>query len=139
MKSIIFVLFLLVFCTGIGFSNAELYEWEDQDGVVHFSNSEVEVPPDTPVETEKEIPHDPTADAKSKKHEKKSPDAEVSAMPTEPKQAVKSVEKPTTPSHYEVYRDHDVLREKAVRDTKRQEQSEHKNHPEIPHEHEAHH
>jgi len=39
MNRILFILAVLIFCAGIGLSNAELYKWVDKEGNVHYSDS----------------------------------------------------------------------------------------------------
>jgi hypothetical protein len=71
MARILYIVVLLVFCAGISLSDAELYKWVDEDGIEHFSNSKPKVSPDTPVETEPEIPFDAAADAERQEQDNK--------------------------------------------------------------------
>jgi hypothetical protein len=152
MNRILFVVYLLIFCAGIGLSDAKLYQWVDKDGVEHFSNSIPENPPNSMVETEQEIPYDAQADAEREKQDKKTMEAvnsEEAAMENESKRAEEPAATPATSSppviieegehFHDVDENPDAHREETLHDTNRLEESEHKMHPEIRHEREVRH
>jgi len=155
MNRILFIVAILIFCVGIGFSNAELYKWVDKDGVEHVSDYESDVPPGTPVETAPEVAYDPAADAKRKAQDKKTMEAvdqEEDQMISETKkqdeQAAQS-EKPAAPSTQaptviiddndeEYWDEHEARREKELHDTNRLNETVGEDHPNVRYEHDMH-
>jgi hypothetical protein len=165
MSRIPFIIAILVFCAGIGMSNAELYKWVDKNGVEHVSDYETDVPPDTLVETEPEIAYDPAADAKREAQDQKimeaadnEEDQMIRETNKEDEQAAQA-EKPVTPAPATViveegddvyydedgedayYDEHDALREEELHDTNRLNEPAEpadEGHPEVRYEHDMH-
>lgn len=147
MNRIIFIIVLLVFCAGIGLSNAELYEWVDKDGVKHFSNDESDVPPAISFETEDEIPYDPEADALREKQDKKkmeavnAEEAEINRVSENADEQAPQTAAPASTviieeDHYhDGYQDHERLRERELNDADKLNEPVHEMHPEVHHEH----
>jgi uncharacterized protein DUF4124 len=150
MNRIIFIIVVMIFCAGIGFSYAELYKWVDKDGVEHFSNdpSPSDIPPDTSVETADETLYDPAADAEREKQDKKTMKAvnsEEAAMEKASQKADEQAAQPPAPApsvvgeDEDVYWDeHDARREKELHDKDKLNEPHNEKHPEVRHEHEVH-
>ncbi len=150
MNRIPFIIAVLIFCAGIGFSNAEVYKWVDKDGVEHFSDYKTDIPEGTPFEAQDETLFDPAADAARQKQDQKTMEAvnkEESEMISETKKEDEQAaqrNKAEAPAPTVIvededdddayWRDHEARREKELHDTNKAQEHRGVEHPAVRHE-----